>query len=77
VETNYWPLWEAEHSQFRFTYQVDRPRPIGEFTKMMGRFSHLDEEGQEELQRLVNERFNKIEALVGMNEGEQQVGKAR
>jgi pyruvate/2-oxoacid:ferredoxin oxidoreductase beta subunit len=64
VETNYWPLWEAEHSRFRFTYQVDRPKPIGEFTKMMGRFSHLDEEGRGELQRVVNERFNQIEALV-------------
>jgi hypothetical protein len=43
----------------------------------MGRFSHLDEEGQEELQRLVNERFNQIQALVRMNEGELELGKAR
>jgi hypothetical protein len=39
---------------------------------MMGRFSHLDDEGRGELQRLVNERFNLIESFVRMNENEQQ-----
>jgi hypothetical protein len=56
---------------------VDHPKPIGAFTKLMGRFSHLDEEGQGELQRLADERFNQIEALTRMNESEQQVGRAR
>lgn len=75
VETSYFPLWEAEHCRFRLTYQEDQPKPLVEFTKMMGRFSHLNEEGLEELQNLVSERFNLIEALTRMNGNEPQPGK--
>lgn len=74
VETCYFPLWEAEHFRFRFTYQVDRPKPVREFTKMMGRFSHVSEEGLEELQKLVNDRFNLIESLTRVNRDEPEPG---
>jgi len=63
VETNHFPLWEAENGRFRFTYQADNPKPLQEFTKLMGRFSHLKEEDLAELQQLVNERFNLIKSL--------------
>jgi phenylglyoxylate dehydrogenase beta subunit len=75
VETCYFPLWEAERGKFRFTYKVDKPKHIREFTKMMGRFSHLDEEGRGELQRLVNERFNLIESLIRMKGNEPHLDK--
>lgn len=76
VETNYWPLWEAEHSRFRFTYPMEKPRPIREFTRMMGRFSHLDDQGLEELQGLVNERYKLIASFIRSNESEEELGKA-
>ena len=66
VETNYFPLWEAENGKFRFTYQVDNPKPIQEFTRLMGRFSHLKEGDLTELQQLVNNRFNLIKSLCEM-----------
>ncbi len=66
VETNYFPLWEAERGKFRLTYQVRTPKPIQEFTKLMGRFSHLTEEDLVELQELVNSRFATIKGLAGL-----------
>jgi phenylglyoxylate dehydrogenase beta subunit len=67
VETNYFPLWEAEDGKFRFTHQVEHPKPIGEFTRLMGRFSHLREEDLTELQQLVNNRFKLVKALCEMD----------
>ena len=68
IETNYFPLWEYERGTYRFTYLPEKPKPIGEFTKLMGRFQHLNEEGIMALQRMVDERFNKIKALTLLGE---------
>jgi len=64
VETNYFPLWEAERGEFRLTYRPKSPLPIQEFTNLMGRFSHLTEKELEKLQKTVNSRFNLIESLT-------------
>lgn len=67
VETNYFPLWEAENGRrYRFNYQVDSPKPIEEFTRLMGRFSHLKQEDFTELKRVVNERFELVKSLCEM-----------
>lgn len=64
VETNYFPLWETEGGKFRLTYRPREPKPVREFTKMMGRFSHLDGDGLQKLQEFTNSRFALIEALT-------------
>jgi phenylglyoxylate dehydrogenase beta subunit len=66
VETNYYPLWEAEHGRFHLTHQVKRPKPIQEFTQLMGRYSHLQGEELEELQKSVDERFALIQSLCDL-----------
>jgi pyruvate/2-oxoacid:ferredoxin oxidoreductase beta subunit len=64
VQTNYFPLWEAENGKLRFTYQVENPRPIQEFTKLNGRFSHLHEEDIQELQQMVDQRFDQLNRMA-------------
>lgn len=64
VETNYFPLWEAEDGRFRFTYQPKRPRPIRELTKLMGKFAHLTESDLDEFQEIVNARYFTIEHMT-------------
>jgi phenylglyoxylate dehydrogenase beta subunit len=66
VKTNYFPLWEAEGGKFRLTHREPSSRPIGEFTKLMGRFSHLDEMTLEKLQKAVDSRFRLIEGLCSL-----------
>ncbi|MBT9162030.1 MAG: NADH-dependent phenylglyoxylate dehydrogenase subunit beta [Dehalococcoidia bacterium] len=64
VETNYFPLWEYEGGEYRFTHTVDGPKPMTEYVKLMQKFSHLDEAGIAELQQLVNSRFDTIRSLT-------------
>ena len=64
VRTNYFPLWEAENGRPRFTVEVASPKPVGEFTKLMRKFSHLKEEGMAELQSQVDDRYKQLKSLV-------------
>ncbi|MFC2067201.1 4Fe-4S dicluster domain-containing protein [Chloroflexota bacterium] len=67
VETNYFPLWEAADQNFRFTYRPKNPKPVIEFTKLMGRFSHLTGRDLEQFQSVVNKKFNLIDSLTNMS----------
>jgi len=64
VETNYFPLWEAERGKLRLTYQPKVVKPITEFTKMQGRFRHLTKQQLDEFQKTINNKFVTIEALA-------------
>jgi phenylglyoxylate dehydrogenase beta subunit len=64
VETNYFPLWEAEYGQIRLTHMEPYPKPIQEFTKLMGRFAHLSAEGINDLQVQVDQKYNLIKGLT-------------
>ncbi|MBW1799444.1 MAG: 4Fe-4S dicluster domain-containing protein [Deltaproteobacteria bacterium] len=61
VETNYFPLWESDHGQFRFTYLPKKPRPVKVFTSLMGRFSHLSDRELQAIQDMADERFHQIQ----------------
>lgn len=63
VQTNYFPLWEAENGRVRFTYKVKNPKPIEAFTELMGRFRHLTKEELDQLEQMVNARLRTLEAL--------------
>jgi pyruvate/2-oxoacid:ferredoxin oxidoreductase beta subunit len=63
VRTNYFPLWEAEDGKPKITVEVASPKPIGEFTKLMRKFSHLKEDGLAGLQKQVDERFALLKSL--------------
>lgn len=64
VETNYFPLWEAEDGVFRFTHEVPNPQPIEAFTKLMGRFAHLNKEEINGLQEFVDRHYKKVRRIV-------------
>ena len=63
TQTNYYPLWEAEYGEFRFTVNVKEPKPITEFTKYMKRFAHLDEEEIAALQKAVDTNYRHVARL--------------
>lgn len=63
TQTNYFPLWEAEYGEFRFTVQVKDPKPITEFTKYMRRFAHLNEEEIAALQADIDTKYRHIARL--------------
>ncbi len=57
VRTNYFPLWEAENGRFRLTQAVANPRPIAEYTRLIGKFRHLSEAELTRFQEDVNANF--------------------
>ena len=64
VETNYFPLWEAENGKLKLTCEIENPRPVEEFTSLMGRFSHLNEQDLKEFQQTVGERYAELKRLA-------------
>lgn len=64
VETNYFPLWEAVRGKLRLTHMETTPKPIQEYTKLMDKYAHLTDEELNELQELVNDRYDTIAFLA-------------
>lgn len=64
VQTNYFPLWEAEDGKLQFTRRIKKPKPLKELIKLQGRFSHLTEEELEQFQQIVDKRFALIKRLA-------------
>ena len=63
VETNYFPLWEAEGGNLCLTEEIENPRPIQEYTSRMGKYSHLTDKDLEGVQGMVNARYDTIKSL--------------
>ena len=41
VETRFFPLYEVEDGMYRLTFPVPSPKPVEEYLKLQGRYSHL------------------------------------
>jgi pyruvate ferredoxin oxidoreductase beta subunit/phenylglyoxylate dehydrogenase beta subunit len=63
VRTNYFPLWESEDGQYRFTHKVAKPKPLQELTGLLGKFKHLQADDLAALQKTVHKRYNTVKAL--------------
>jgi hypothetical protein len=68
VKTNFFPLWEAESGVMRLTREVKNPKPIGEYTKLIKKFGHLDEQGVARLQADVDFNHSLLMRLIGSGE---------
>ncbi|MBN2881509.1 pyruvate ferredoxin oxidoreductase [Candidatus Woesearchaeota archaeon] len=66
VSTNFWPLYEVENGKYVINYEVKDRKPIEEFIKLQGRFSHLfkpeNKHMIEKMQAEVDRRFAEIKA---------------
>ena len=60
VETNWWPLYEVENNNFKFTQKPREAKPISEFIKDQGRFRHLKNKQIKEIQKKVDEKWKKL-----------------
>lgn len=64
VETCFWPLYEVENGKYRVTYKPKEKKPLIEFIKTQGRFSHLHMEKNkhiiDELQSQVDKDWEEL-----------------
>ncbi len=65
TETGIWINWELENEQFRVTVPVPRRKPVRDYIKMQGRFSHLTDQDIEEIQKIVDQEADRINKMVG------------
>lgn len=68
VETNAFPLWEAEEGKFRINYRPKRVRPVVEWTKLQGRFAHLSPAELDRFQKMVDANLALIEGLTKLEQ---------
>jgi len=53
VQTGMWKLYEIEEGRYRETITISNPKPVKEYLKLQGRFSHLTEGEIDEIQRSI------------------------
>lgn len=63
VETNFFPLWEYERGRFRFTHSIENPRPVEEYLRLVGKYSHLTREQIREIERITKERCEMLKSF--------------
>ncbi|HEV8100022.1 MAG TPA: thiamine pyrophosphate-dependent enzyme [Gaiellaceae bacterium] len=60
VETRFWPLYEVVDGEYRLTYHPRKRVPIGEWLAPQKRFAHLQPPQVEEIQRQVDDDWQKL-----------------
>ena len=64
VQTNYFPLWEAEDGKVRFTQRPKKPKPLMDLLKMQKRFSHINDQELARLQKTLDNRLELLDRLA-------------
>lgn len=72
VQSNYWPLFEVVNGKWQMTYTPRETKPLAEFLKPQGRFSHLFRPGNEALledfQKEVDFKWDQLQRRVKASE---------
>jgi phenylglyoxylate dehydrogenase beta subunit len=63
VETNFFPLWEYEREKFRFTRPIDHPKPVEEYLRLSGKYSHLNKKQIGGIKRILEKRCDMLRSL--------------
>jgi pyruvate ferredoxin oxidoreductase beta subunit len=65
VETNVFPLYEVIEGNYIINRKITKPKPVAEYLKKQGRFRHLTDDIIAEIQRQVDEQYDKLLKLAG------------
>ena len=64
VETGMWSMYEWENGVYKNSHVPKTYKPVSEYMKYQGRFSHLKAEHIAKMQAFVDEKIQKIKALA-------------
>lgn len=64
VMTNFFPLYEVVDGKFMLSKEVKQPLPVRDFLEKSNKFKQLNEEEIEELQQLVDSKWNRLKRLA-------------
>ncbi|NLY55638.1 MAG: pyruvate ferredoxin oxidoreductase [Firmicutes bacterium] len=60
VETGMWQLYEVANHRFQLTHRLTKRKPVAEYIRLQGRFSHLTPEHIQKIQAWVDARSEEI-----------------
>jgi len=67
VETRFFPLYEVEGGEYKLTFPVSSPKPVEEYLKLQGRYSHLflpqNASELEVIKKGVTDNYRRLEKL--------------
>ncbi len=64
VETGLWTLYEWENAVYHYSHIPKTYKPVSEYTKFQGRFTHLKEEHIAKMQAFVDEKIQRIKVIA-------------
>lgn len=64
VETNFFPLWECEKGQFRFTHSVEDPKTVEEYLRLLGKYNHLTKGQTKKIRRILEDRYEMLKSFI-------------
>jgi pyruvate ferredoxin oxidoreductase beta subunit/oxalate oxidoreductase subunit beta len=64
VETGLWTLYEWENGVYKYSHLPKKYKPVSEYMKYQGRFTHLKEEHIAKMQAFVDEKIQRIKAVA-------------
>ena len=64
VETNVYPLYEVVNGKYTITRKVKKQKPVKEYLKIQGTFSHLTETHIEAIQSRIDQNYAELELKV-------------
>ena len=64
METGMWTLYEWENGVYKYSRLPKKYKPVGEYMKFQGRFSHLKAEHIAKMQAFVDEKIQRIKAIA-------------
>jgi len=59
-QTRVYPLYEIENGMLRFSMKVPKPKQLKEYYALQGRFKHLSDKEIAQMQKHVNENYEKL-----------------
>ncbi|NPV44501.1 MAG: NADH-dependent phenylglyoxylate [Firmicutes bacterium] len=66
VQTRFFPLFEVIDGKFKISVDVKKPKPVGEYIKKIKKYSHLTEEDIQELQELIDKKWERLVKLASL-----------
>ena len=69
VETGAFPLYEVVDGKLKLSMKMETRKPIVDYLKPQGRFRHLKEDDIKEIQRRVDENYEKLLRRAELDEG--------
>jgi pyruvate ferredoxin oxidoreductase beta subunit len=67
VQCGMFPLYEVENGYYKLSYKPETLKPVADYLKGQGRFRHLTENEIARIQNKVNEEWQKLQELAGLN----------